>query len=145
MTQRQPITWVPALEKTTIAQVLYSKLQGIFRRKREVDAYCQHLAAHGHAPGAANGQTESQSTIIWNSAASREHMGYTIFGQNPGEVSRQLTPEASTIPRGGRHRYESRRSTPGVRRKTTFQSRRSSPGPQSDMRSNRRGGNNGPM
>ena len=139
--QRQPVTWVPVLEKTTIAQVLYSQLQGIFRRKREVDAYRQYLAAHG----AANSKTESQSTITWNSAASREYMGYTIFGQHPGEVSRQLTPEASTIPRGGRHRYESRHSTPGVRRNITFQSRRSPPGPQSDIRSNRRGRNNGPM
>ena len=72
-------------------------------------------------------------------------MGYTIFDQHSGEVSRQLMPEDSTILRGGRHRYESRRSTPGVRRNAAFQSRRYSPGLQSDIKSNRRGRNNGPM
>ena len=74
---------------------------------------------------------------------SMEYLGYTIFGQHPGEISRDPSP----IPpprRAGRRLFESGRSTPAVLRNASFESSRSSPGPQSSVKYNRNNPNNGP-
>lgn len=64
-----------------------------------------------------------------------QYMGYTIFGQRPGQVSREPSPIPQRRP-SGRRWFESGRSTPGLLRSNTFGSRRSSPGPRNSIRRN---------
>jgi hypothetical protein len=121
-----------------------SELQGILRRKREVDAYRQNLEdAPMRAPRGADGRADSRYAVTSNSGSPREYLGYTIFGQRPGEVSRQPTPEISPIVRAGRRLYERHRSAPSASRNATFESRRSSADPQINVKSNGRGRNKG--
>jgi hypothetical protein len=62
--------------------------------------------------------------------SSDQYVGYTIFGQQPGQASRDPSPVRPPR-RGGRRLYESRSSMPTLLRNISYESHRSAPGPQS--------------
>lgn len=111
------------------------ELNGVLRRMDEVDTNHEY-ASLIRRRAAANSLTVPQRIQGHRPNSSQEYLGYTIFGQRPGEISREPSPafvaHASRRPR----LYESRRSTPGLQHSASFESRRSSPGPQGSAKYN---------